>query len=82
MSWFAPCTDRNCSFLPRSPLPRLFLRHNVVLLLGLLVLLALLVIQSMTLAEFAEYFETCTKPGQAILNMISLEFRFALWERS
>ncbi|CAM9348499.1 unnamed protein product [Ectocarpus sp. 8 AP-2014] len=30
--------------------------------------------QSMTLAEFAEYFETCTKPGQAILNMISLEF--------
>ncbi|CAM9872565.1 unnamed protein product [Scytosiphon promiscuus] len=28
----------------------------------------------MTLAEFAEYFETCTKPGQAILNMISLEF--------
>ncbi len=33
--------------------------------------------QSMTLAEFAEYFETCTKPGQAILNMISLEFRCA-----
>lgn len=31
--------------------------------------------QSMTLAEFAEYFETCTKPGHAILNMISLEFR-------
>ncbi|CAN0334981.1 unnamed protein product [Pylaiella littoralis] len=30
--------------------------------------------QSMTLAEFAEYFETCTRPGQAILNMISLEF--------
>ncbi|CAM9538510.1 unnamed protein product, partial [Sphacelaria rigidula] len=30
--------------------------------------------QHMTLAEFAEYFETCTKPGQAILNMISLEF--------
>eukprot|EP00903_Cladosiphon_okamuranus_P015677 g14475.t1 len=30
--------------------------------------------QSMTLAEFAEYFEMCTKPGQAILNMISLEF--------
>ncbi|CAM9881478.1 unnamed protein product [Ascophyllum nodosum] len=30
--------------------------------------------QSMSLAEFAEYFETCTKPGQAILNMISLEF--------
>lgn len=32
----------------------------------------------MTLAEFAEYFETCTKPGQAILNMISLEFRCAM----
>lgn len=34
-----------------------------------------LVAQHMTLAEFAEYFVTCTKPGQAVLNMISLEFR-------
>ncbi|CAM9514436.1 unnamed protein product, partial [Choristocarpus tenellus] len=31
--------------------------------------------QSMTLGEFAEYFHTCTMPGQAVLNMISLEFR-------
>ncbi|CAN0155146.1 unnamed protein product, partial [Discosporangium mesarthrocarpum] len=30
--------------------------------------------QPMTLSEFAEYFHECTKPGQAILNMISLEF--------